>query len=196
VELFRIVWGVTRVGKRWYWLVAIEGPLGVLVEELRSGYAPTRSEARPAARAAALLLSHERGLKLAYDLLDFGGLKDVEVANHRRNYAPECEKLRERDRERREQSRLRWEQSEKRWQEIFDRHSALGRRGGPGCRESLQVLGLSPPVTRDEIRTAFLNLARVHHPDAGGDAEAFVRIESAYRSALLWAEMSPGSGVF
>jgi DnaJ-class molecular chaperone len=49
---------------------------------------------------------------------------------------------------------------------------------------SLKVLGLAPPVTRDEIQTAYRTLARVHHPDAGGSADEFRRIESAYRTAL------------
>jgi DnaJ-class molecular chaperone len=75
-------------------------------------------------------------------------------------------------REAREQSWREWEQ--------FVR----SRRNGLTYSQSLEVLGLSPPVTRLEIRTAYLNLAKVHHPDAGGDADAFRRIDDAYRAAL------------
>jgi hypothetical protein len=53
--------------------------------------------------------------------------------------------------------------------------------------ENLKVLGLSPPVTRLEIRTAYLNLAKIHHPDAGGDAAAFRRINDAYKAVLARA---------
>jgi DnaJ-class molecular chaperone len=58
---------------------------------------------------------------------------------------------------------------------------SFGTRDG---HESLKVLGLAPPVTRDEIRTAYRKLARVHHPDVGGNADEFRQIETAYRAAL------------
>jgi hypothetical protein len=50
--------------------------------------------------------------------------------------------------------------------------------------ELLQVLDLTPPVTRDEIKTAYRDLAKLHHPDRGGDVDEFRRIESAYRAVL------------
>ncbi len=45
------------------------------------------------------------------------------------------------------------------------------------------VLGLDCGASRDDIRTAFRNLARRHHPDLNGDptsVERFVRIKTAY----------------
>jgi hypothetical protein len=45
------------------------------------------------------------------------------------------------------------------------------------------VLGVPRGATEDEMRRAFRRQARRHHPDAGGDAEAFVAVERAYRSA-------------
>jgi hypothetical protein len=58
---------------------------------------------------------------------------------------------------------------------------------GPGSRyvpECLRVLGLPRGCTEPEVRRAFRRLARRLHPDVGGDAEAFMRLEAAYRQAL------------
>lgn len=45
-------------------------------------------------------------------------------------------------------------------------------------------LGLPPGALDDEIKSAYRNKAREHHPDKGGDAEAFRRINRA-RNILL-----------
>jgi len=47
-------------------------------------------------------------------------------------------------------------------------------------REAYKILGVSPECTTKELRTAFVALAKVHHPDAGGSAEAFRTINDAY----------------
>lgn len=41
-------------------------------------------------------------------------------------------------------------------------------------------LQLSPNATQDEIKKAYLRLAKEHHPDKGGDPIEFHRIEKAY----------------
>lgn len=41
-------------------------------------------------------------------------------------------------------------------------------------------LGVSKDATADEIKQAHKNLAKKHHPDAGGDEETFKRIQHAY----------------
>jgi hypothetical protein len=46
------------------------------------------------------------------------------------------------------------------------------------------VLGVSPDASQAEIRRAYLTLARRHHPDAGGDADAMRRLNEA------WAALS------
>jgi hypothetical protein len=204
-----IAWGVTRVSKQWYWLVGIDGPQGSF-EELCSGYAPTREEAKQTAGETASRSGQERALRF----YDVPTLTYARVADHRREYAPECEKLRERDRQRKERHR-RWreeldeqlkqaaergdreareqwemiEQMRRRTEQFMDdMRQQLRRFGlGPTYAENLKVLGLTPPVTRLEIRTAYLKLAKVHHPDAGGSADAFRRIETAYRAVLARA---------
>lgn len=39
-----------------------------------------------------------------------------------------------------------------------------------------------------KIKRAYKKLAKVHHPDAGGDAEKFKRLSEAHRQMILWAE--------
>lgn len=41
------------------------------------------------------------------------------------------------------------------------------------------VLGVSQDATQDEIKKAFRSLAKIHHPDKGGNAEEFKKINEA-----------------
>ncbi len=43
-----------------------------------------------------------------------------------------------------------------------------------------KVLKLAATATDREIKDSYRNLARVHHPDVGGDAEEFKNIQEAY----------------
>lgn len=45
------------------------------------------------------------------------------------------------------------------------------------------VLGVPPDARPDEIDAAFRRLARIHHPDKGGDAATFRQVSEAYRQA-------------
>lgn len=54
----------------------------------------------------------------------------------------------------------------------------------PAPMQWWNVLGISPQATEDEIRAAYRQLAKVHHPDAGGSHEKFVTIQQAYERAL------------
>jgi hypothetical protein len=49
------------------------------------------------------------------------------------------------------------------------------------------ILGVKLPCDRKAIKSAYRKHVKQAHPDAGGDADAFVRIETAYRAALDWA---------
>lgn len=47
-----------------------------------------------------------------------------------------------------------------------------------------QVLGINPDADPDQIKIAYRNLTKVHHPDAGGNVEMFNRINKAYQQAI------------
>ena len=48
-------------------------------------------------------------------------------------------------------------------------------------REALRLLGLEAGASQDMIKCTYRRLAKNHHPDLGGDAEAFLRLDAAYR---------------
>jgi type IV secretory pathway VirB6-like protein len=50
----------------------------------------------------------------------------------------------------------------------------------PENKSHLEVLGLQPDATPRDIKVAFMKLARTHHPDKGGDADEFKKINTAY----------------
>ena len=52
------------------------------------------------------------------------------------------------------------------------------------------MLGVPPDADEPAIRNAYRALARAHHPDAGGDAADFRRLQGAYRRALAEAAAS------
>ena len=43
------------------------------------------------------------------------------------------------------------------------------------------ILGLPGPCSEDELKKRYYELAQQHHPDKGGDAEWFKKINEAYR---------------
>lgn len=55
---------------------------------------------------------------------------------------------------------------------------------GSGQQLWHEVLGVKPEATKPEIINAYRALARTHHPDAGGDAETFKRLRSAYEQGI------------
>ncbi|MFM7548681.1 MAG: DnaJ domain-containing protein [Cyanobium sp.] len=48
-------------------------------------------------------------------------------------------------------------------------------------REALRLLGLEIGASPQAIKKAYWRLAKAHHPDMGGEAEAFHRLDAAYR---------------
>lgn len=54
----------------------------------------------------------------------------------------------------------------------------------PGRRSCWATLGVQAGATKDEIERAYRNLAKEHHPDVGGDADAFVALQAARNAAL------------
>lgn len=55
-------------------------------------------------------------------------------------------------------------------------------------RTALALLGLDGPLDPAALKGRFRELARTHHPDRGGDAATFRRLQDAY--ALLRAELA------
>jgi hypothetical protein len=60
-------------------------------------------------------------------------------------------------------------------------------------RESIKLLklGLEELITEgntSKIKSAYKKLAKIHHPDRGGDAEKFKRINEAHQQMLSWAQ--------
>lgn len=47
--------------------------------------------------------------------------------------------------------------------------------------EALAILGLGPGASLSEVKAAHRRLVKRHHPDVGGEAEVFRRIDAAYR---------------
>ena len=50
--------------------------------------------------------------------------------------------------------------------------------------ECLRVLGVNSGSTDDHIKQAFRKLAKTHHPDLGGNADRFVKIQQAYEKLM------------
>lgn len=49
--------------------------------------------------------------------------------------------------------------------------------------DAFAVLGLERSAKPMEVIAAYRKLAKLHHPDAGGDAVAFHKVHNAYREA-------------
>lgn len=95
----------------------------------------------------------------------------AEEAERRRRYEedPILRKLREMEEEHRRRAWERW------WRQ------GMGSREHRPC---LAILGLTPPVSADDVKAAYRRKAKETHPDHGGDAAAFNRVTSAYREAM------------
>ena len=47
-----------------------------------------------------------------------------------------------------------------------------------------EILGIKKESDKKEIKNAYKSMARIHHPDLGGDIEQFKKIREAYDKAL------------
>jgi hypothetical protein len=47
---------------------------------------------------------------------------------------------------------------------------------------------LDSPQLQKKIKSAYRNQAKEHHPDLGGDASIFRKVQEAYEKLILWAE--------
>jgi hypothetical protein len=62
--------------------------------------------------------------------------------------------------------------------------AALAEGQPPSDPSFLQALGLTRECDLDDIQAAYRKLSMTLHPDRGGDAEAFIRMQGNYEAAL------------
>lgn len=55
---------------------------------------------------------------------------------------------------------------------------------GDGSNAWYDVLGVEPNASKAAIVNAFRALSKVHHPDAGGRSEDFIRLKNAYEQGI------------
>lgn len=53
--------------------------------------------------------------------------------------------------------------------------------------EFFDVLGLAPPITIDDVKQAYLDKVKTAHPDKGGNAEVFQKLQQAFEQATQYA---------
>jgi hypothetical protein len=53
-----------------------------------------------------------------------------------------------------------------------------------GSQQWWEILGVEKGATREAAKNAYRALAKVHHPDAGGDPDDFKRLRKAYDQAM------------
>ena len=57
-----------------------------------------------------------------------------------------------------------------------------------GGQQWFEVLGVDAKASKAAIINAYRALAKVHHPDAGGSPEDFIRLQNAYRDGIAQAK--------
>jgi len=60
----------------------------------------------------------------------------------------------------------------------------VARKCGMNLKCAYDILCLDYPCTSDEIKVAYRHMARLHHPDLGGDEEAMKDVNVAYELAM------------
>ena len=58
-----------------------------------------------------------------------------------------------------------------------------------GHAEWWEVLGVEPDASKQTITNAYRALAKVHHPDSGGNSDDFRRLRAAYETGLETCEV-------
>ena len=60
----------------------------------------------------------------------------------------------------------------------------MARKCGMNLKCAYDILCLDYPCSADEIKSAYRHMARIHHPDLGGDEEAMKDVNVAYELAM------------
>jgi len=72
-----------------------------------------------------------------------------------------------------------------------DSHASPAASGGHSAEarpDFLVTLGLIPPCTVEDVKQAYLAKVKTVHPDVGGDAADFRKLQEAYERATEWAK--------
>lgn len=69
-------------------------------------------------------------------------------------------------------------------QDRQSRARQMARRSGMNLKCAYDILCLDYPCTVDEIKVAYRHMARLYHPDLGGDEEAMKDVNVAYELAM------------
>lgn len=67
------------------------------------------------------------------------------------------------------------------------RARVAARRGGMNLKCAYEILCLDYPCSVDEIKIAYRHMARLYHPDLGGDEEAMKDVNVAYEMAMRFS---------
>ena len=57
-------------------------------------------------------------------------------------------------------------------------------------QKAIDKLGLTLPITQEDVKQAYRRRAQKAHPDRGGSVEEFIEIQTAFEEALTFAEKS------
>ncbi|OLN29649.1 hypothetical protein DVDV_1001 [Desulfovibrio sp. DV] len=63
----------------------------------------------------------------------------------------------------------------------------MARKNGMNLKCAYDILCLDYPCSVDEIKNAYRHMARIHHPDLGGDEEAMKDVNVAYELAMRFS---------
>ncbi len=83
--------------------------------------------------------------------------------------------------ERQERERAEREAQERQRRERQERYHAYFRNGYRP-ESPFEVLGVRPGASHAEIRSAWIRLVKQYHPDHGGDAALFRKVQNAYET--------------
>jgi hypothetical protein len=130
-----------------------------------------------------LLRSQERARKLRNDVRKQKEKQREEREEQRKKQRQEREKQRqerENQRKKERENQRKKERENQRKKERENRReqgSLLFRSSNPFI-----ILGIPSTSTKGQIRKAYYNLAKIHHPDKGGNPEIFKKVNNAYSS--------------
>jgi hypothetical protein len=167
-------YGRCKVGKgRWFWVVFDDVTDEFTLRSTKYGYEATAAAAEDRARSMAGPWADKT---YAYVAREFHKVLVTGYVSPSLQWNRDWYDQRERERR----------QRERQWRDQ-QRQQQPRRKAQRAPHWSIQ-LGLILPCGIDQVKTAYRRLAKAAHPDAGGTAERFIAIESAYREALDYVQ--------